>query len=239
MPRFFCRILIASALMAVIATAGEAPAPKKSDSVDLEKLAKDLGSENFATREKASKGLIDAGAAAKATVEKLSKDSTDAEVRDRAASILRAINMPKDFAALSEDEREVARLSFETRVSDDGRTVNFKNYAHKGAFVSDFGNIRVCIEDTPFNGGSFGSITIGPNGGNASIKVGSFSAQTADGATAIAFGTLKWKIEKDVMKIAGQEVEFGGYAHKVVFLDKAGKFLKRCDIPEDVTQDKK
>jgi hypothetical protein len=239
MPTRFYLITMSALLVAAIANAGDVPAPKKADGAELDTLVKDLGSEDFATREKASKGLIDAGASAKGTLEKLAKDSPDAEVRERAASIVRAINMPKDFAALSADEREIAKLAFETKVSDAGKTVNFKNYAHGGAFISDFGNIRVCIADTPYNGMSSGSITVGAGGGSASVKAGSFSAQSANGSTAISFRALKWSVEKDVMKIAGQELEFGGYARKIVFLDKAGKFLKRCDIPEDANPDKK
>jgi hypothetical protein len=217
--------------------AGEAP--QKLDTAGLDALIKDLGSEDFAAREKASKGLMAAGASAKAPLEKLSKDSTDPEVRERARSIIRALNMPHDYAALSADERAIAKLPFESKITDNGKTVSFKNYGHGNAFICDFGNIRVCVADTAYNGMSSGSFSVGVGGGSSSINAGSFSVHSANGVTNIAFRTLTWKVEKDIMKIAGQEVEFGGYARKIVFLDKAGNFVKRCDIPEDADPDKK
>jgi hypothetical protein len=216
-----------------------AEAPQKPELAGLDALLKDLGNEDFAVREKASKGLMAAGASAKVPLEKLSKDSTDLEVRERAKSILRALNMSHDYAALSADERSMAKLPFESKITDNGKTVSFKNYGNGNAFVCDFGNIRVCVADTAYNGMSSGSFSVGAGGGSSSIKAGSFSVNSANGVTNISFRTLNWKVEKDIMKIASQEVAFGGYAHKIVFLDKAGNFVKRCDIPEDADPEKK
>ncbi len=207
------------------AFAAEAPAK-----ADLEKFGKDLGSDDFAKREVASKALIAAGESARGLAEKLAK-SEDTEVRERAAEILRTLNTPKDMLALSADQKELAGLPFESTVSEDGKNISFKNYGHGGDFVCDFGNIRVVVEQTPYNGMSSGSFTA-MGGGSSSIQAGSFGVKSSGGTTEITFRKLKWTVEKSVMKIAGQEVAFGGGAHKVLFLGKDGAFLKRCDLPE-------
>ena len=229
-----CKIAGMLVVMCLGFALSAADAPAKAD---LEKLAKDLGNDDFATREAASKGLIAAGEAARPLAEKLSK-SEDTEVRERGAEIVRTLNTPKDMLALSADQKELAKLPFESTVSDDGKTVAFKNYGHSGDFVCDFGNIRVVVEQTPYNGMSSGSFTA-MGGGSASIQAGSFGVKSAGDKTEITFRKLKWTVEKGVMKIAGQEVPFGGGAHKVLFLNKDGAFQKRCDLPVEAKAEKK
>jgi hypothetical protein len=67
--------------------------PKLSaeDEAAVKKLIAELGSEVFATRENATKALIDKGGAVKPLVEEAAKNSTDAEVKQRCDKILEAL----------------------------------------------------------------------------------------------------------------------------------------------------
>lgn len=67
--------------------------PKLSaeDEAAVRQLIADLGSETFATRENATKALIEKGAGVKALVEEAAKNSADAEVKQRAGQILESL----------------------------------------------------------------------------------------------------------------------------------------------------
>ena len=216
-----------------LALAGE---PKAGD---IETLIKQLGDEDFSVREAASKGLIKLGEPARKPLEKLVQETKDAEVNSRANAILHLLSMSKEFAALTKEERAIAQLPYQSKVSDDGKTINFSNYGHDGNFISDFGNVRVVIEDQPYNGTMGGSFTIGEGGGSSSVGGGSFSVRSANGVTDVNFRDIKWKVEGNILKIAGQETGFGGGTNRVIFLDKTGKFKKRVDMPQEKDAGKK
>lgn len=218
----------------LIGTAGYA-VEQKPAGTDINTLIKQLGDEEFSTREAASKSLIKLGEQARKPLEKLIQDTQDADICSRVNAVLHVLSMPKDFAALTQAERVIAQLPFESKVSDDGKTINFNNYGHDSDFICDFGNVRVVIEDQPYNGSSKGSFTIGEGGRSGGSNMGSFSYHTANGVTDITFRGIKWKVEGKIMKIAGQETGFGGGTNRVIFLDKAGKYKKRVDMSQEKT----
>ena len=80
LPRWFACLVLVIPFVPVVA------AP---DDAEIAGLVKQLGDDEFAKREAASKRLKEIGDAALAALRKAAKDSTDAEVRARAAALLR------------------------------------------------------------------------------------------------------------------------------------------------------
>ncbi len=224
-------MIVAFLTMAGMAFAGE---PKAGD---IETLIKQLGDEDFSVREAASKGLIKLGEPARKPLEKLLKETKDAEINNRATAIVRLLNMSKDLAALTTEERDIAQLPFKSAVSDDGTTVHYSNYGHDIGFICDFGNVRIVVEGQRFNDGSSGSFFVGEGGGSG--RTGSFFYKTANGVTDVTFREINWKVEGKILKIAGQETGFGAGTNRVIFLDKTGKFKKRVDVPQEKNAGKK
>jgi hypothetical protein len=205
---------------------------------DIDTLIKQLDDEDYASREKASKALLALGEKARKPLEKLLKETKDADLNSRADAILGVLNMPKDFAALTPEEREIAKLEFTTTVSEDGKTVTFKNYGYHSDFISDFGNVRIVVDHEEYSGESSGTITTS-GGGSTSVQAGSFSVKSSKGIHNISFRKLAWKVEGSIVKVDTEETGFGGATNRVIFLDKTGKFRKRVDMPQEKSASKK
>lgn len=86
------------AVWATMAAVQDAPAEEK-----IRELVRQLGSEDFAVREKADQELRKIGNPAVPELEKAAQEAEDLEVRDRAAQILRAIR--EDSTRVEEDRR--------------------------------------------------------------------------------------------------------------------------------------
>lgn len=227
---FLYRMLFAVTLL--IGSVHAADSKPAAAPADVDALVKQLSDDDFATREAASKSLVALGEKARKPLEKLLKETKDADLNSRADAILGVLSMPRDFAALTAAEREIAKLPFKSTVSEDGKTVTFNNYGHGDAFISDFGNVRVVIEAQPYNGTTNGSISTS-GGGRTSVSAGSFKCNSANGVHDISFRGISWKVEGSIVKVAGEETGFGGATNRVIFLDKAGKFKKRVDMPQE------
>src|SRR5690349_8262222 len=95
------RWLFIVALLAGAIRAADSKPPAAGAAADVDALIKQLGNDDFSTREAASKALVALGEKARKPLEKLLKETKDADLNSRADAILGVLSMPKDFAALT------------------------------------------------------------------------------------------------------------------------------------------
>ena len=96
--------------------AEDKPAAGDGDTKRIAGLLKDLGADDFETRENAEKNLVSAGAAAVPLVKDAASGSSDAEVRTRCTRILKALALetetdPEQLAAMAKSEAEAKHFA--------------------------------------------------------------------------------------------------------------------------------
>lgn len=160
----------------------------------------------------------------------------NARLRAKAESLASEIVLT-DVDLLTEQERTVVDLPFETSLSTDGVSASRRTYCSGNYGISDIGPLRIAVNDLTFSGKSSSeSITVRPSrlsgGGSGSTGTGNrrFTYSKNGDRTLCTFGGIEFSFLDGKMIIGDAAISFEKTT--TVFLSREGQLQKLFRAPK-------